>query len=242
MTTLDSSTPPGTPDFPRGPAADSQKLVIEFAGTPRAGKTSTMEGLQRRLCDSHLRVHIVEERAGQCRVPTSERLHFNIWTAMSTLAAIIEALHTDADVVLVDRGLFDSLCWLEWCFATDRLKATEHVIIRDFLCVESIRKLIDVVLVMTVEPAVALERERTTRPRGLSRGPGTIMNQATLCELNASIAAAVQMHSMQFQLRQLNTTTLARDEAEHLATKTVIDMIWALVSARTREPKRHFRA
>jgi thymidylate kinase len=194
--------------------APSRRLVVEFAGTPRAGKTSAMRGLALRLEAGGHQVRLVEERAVASPVPNRQHPHFNLWTATTTSALMLEAMYADADVVLVDRGLFDALCWMEWYLRSGHLTKYDHGAIGKFLRVRALRQLTDVVLVMTVDPDVALKRERATREPEKATVPGTIMNVDTLGELNASIAATVRQHRGEFKLQELDTT--GSDQAETL--------------------------
>jgi hypothetical protein len=125
-----------------------------------------------------------------------------------TSATILGAMYADADIVLVDRGLFDALCWVEWYQRAGCLTRADHRDIGRFLRVRALRQLTDLVLVMTVEPEVALERERATRPQEQAMVPGTIMNVDTLLALNSSIAATVDQHRRDFKLHHVETTTI----------------------------------
>ena len=199
----------------------SGRLVIEFAGTPRAGKTSAMHGLSRHLRSLDLRVHLIEERAGSWPFRSRRHPHFSLWTATATSALMLEAVHAEADVVLVDRGLFDSLCWMDWYRRTGDLTEDDHEAIERFLRVAPLRELVHLVFVMTVAPDVALQRELLTRLTGRERGPGTIVNTSTLLELNASIAAAADRHRGAFNLHELDTTATNREQTLETVAGTV---------------------
>src|SRR5215831_16263584 len=104
----------------------SRPWLVEFAGTPRAGKTTVIRGLTEWLIGDGQRVRVVCEQAPCCPVPSKDHPHFNLWTGARTVCEILEAVYSDADVALVDRGLFDALCWIEWYRQRARLTSTEH--------------------------------------------------------------------------------------------------------------------
>lgn len=236
------AAPPGGPDLTEGgpyttpdpPGARSGDrppgpIVVEFAGTPRAGKTSAMHSLMRLLQHRHRIVHLVEERAQLSPVPSSEHPRFNLWTATTTTSLIIQAMYSEADVVLVDRGLFDSLCWLDWYRNSKRLSHQDADVIDRFLCVAPLRHLTNLVLVMTVDPVVAVRRERATWQQGSPKGTGPIINAGTLTELNDSIAATVSRHSDKFTLQQIDTTHMNPSETVH----TIARVVWTVMNTAT---------
>ncbi|TMC06502.1 MAG: hypothetical protein E6J41_18390 [Chloroflexi bacterium] len=158
------------------------------------------------------RVQLVRERAGSWPFSARRHPHFNLWTATATSALMIEAMHADVDLVLVDRGLFDALCWMEWYRRLGHLTPHEHRAIGGFLRVGPLRKMIHLVLVMTVEPEVAIQRELATRPPAMGYTPGTVVNTETLALLNDTIAAVANRHRNEFNLHELDTTAMSPEE------------------------------
>src|SRR3954469_23721694 len=84
-------------------------VVLEFAGVPKAGKTSTISQLYSFLKRCGFRVKIVVERASVCPIRDKRHFTFNVWTASTTLAQILE--HTQEppgdeqpQVLILDRG------------------------------------------------------------------------------------------------------------------------------------------
>jgi len=201
--------------------------VAEFAGTPRAGKTSAMHGLNLRLRAGDHRVHLVEERACISPIPASQHPQFNLWTASTTSALILEAMYSEADVVLVDRGLFDSLCWMDWYRRSGQLTRHDHEAIKRFMCVGPLREIISLVLVMKVDPTVALQRERATWAAGAVKGPGRVMNVGTLTDLNISIAETVDRHRSEFGLHELDTTTMDQAQTVDVVAGAVQELMCA---------------
>jgi hypothetical protein len=175
-----------------------------------------MKSLACRLAASGHRVHLIEEGAVRSPVPKKEQPHFNLWTAAMTLAEILGATYADAAIVLIDRGTFDALCWMEWCQRSQYLSRHDHTTVRRFLNLPTVTQLTGLVLVMRVDPNEAIRREQAIRPRE----NGTIMNVETLSAFNDSIEETVSRSSREFNLRELDTTST--DQAGTLAIVTRI--------------------
>ena len=104
------------------------------------------------------------------------------WTACTTLAQILENTQDppradDPDVLILDRGIFDSICWLTTMERLSRITAADRVMVEKFLLVDEWRTRINGVILMTASPEDALKREQGF----LSvTGTGSIMNPAVL--------------------------------------------------------------
>jgi thymidylate kinase len=180
-----------------------------------------MNSLARQLESRGHRVHLIEEGAVRSPVPKNERPHFNLWTAAMNVAEILEATYSKATVVLIDRGTFDGLCWMEWYQRSRRLRGDDYAAIRQFLHLRAVRKLTDLVLVMKVDPDEALRRERATRlPTN-----GTIMNVKTLSAINESIKKIVGQSRQKFELRELDTTAIDQAETLSIVARSVDELM-----------------
>ena len=56
-------------------------IVIEFSGSPKAGKTSCINSLELFLKRNGYKVRIIQEKASECPVSDKQSPMFNIWTA-----------------------------------------------------------------------------------------------------------------------------------------------------------------
>ncbi|HEY7199303.1 MAG TPA: hypothetical protein VIC57_03775, partial [Candidatus Dormibacteraeota bacterium] len=155
----------------------SRALVVEFAGTPRAGKTTALNSLSRVLEAEGYQVGVVEEQAPSSPVRGKRDKDFNVWTAATTVARMVEAVHVDTDIVLVDRGVLDAMCWLDWHLRCGQLDSRERATIDRFLLTRS--RSVDLVLLMTVTPQVALARDVAS---GQERGSSVIVSADILDE------------------------------------------------------------
>lgn len=190
--------------------------LVEFAGTPRAGKTSVIHGLSRSLIDDGWHVHLVSEQAVCCPVPEKDNPHFNVWTVCSTICNILEARYSSADIVLIDRGVFDALCWMEWhrlravAVGTEPDDPASLALASKFAGgLAGLTGLIDLVVVMIVDPAQGLSRDGADRP---GRQPGTIVNSRNLEAINHSIGAMSARWAGDFRLESVDTSRMSQSD------------------------------
>lgn len=132
---------------------------VELAGTPKAGKSTALQVLHRFLKDCGYQVHEMRERAAECPIAMKGHFFFNTWTTTTMLAAMIESLESEADVVLLDRGVFDAIVWLEAQSLDHQVSPREREVFRDFVLLDRWRTLTDLTFVLTVDPQTALVRE-----------------------------------------------------------------------------------
>lgn len=162
-------------------------IVIEFSGSPKAGKTSSINSLALFLKRNGFKVRIISEGASICPVSDKKSPMFNIWTAcvsLSNLIGTLEDKDSNIDVLILDRGIFDSLCWFEWLTATNKMEEIQRNIVEQFILMDDLVKNIDIVFIFCVDPDVSIEREYATL---LTDKPGTIMNKDVLREYLGAI-------------------------------------------------------
>ena len=84
-------------------------FMVEFSGTPEAGKSTAIALLVKMLEDKGYRTMILKESAevlpNELEKGTFEG---NLWMHLITQAGILKAEHADVDIVLIDRGIVDS--------------------------------------------------------------------------------------------------------------------------------------
>jgi hypothetical protein len=132
-------------------------IVIEFAGVPKAGKTTTLNHIQAFLRRCGFRVEVVVERASVCPIRDKKHSNFNVWTACTTLAQVLDKTQIpprpdDPDILILDRGIFDSIWWLVLMERLVRIRRDERELIERFLLIEAWRKRLTGVVVMTTDP------------------------------------------------------------------------------------------
>jgi thymidylate kinase len=193
-----------------------------LAGTPRAGKTTAIEGVKEQLQRDGRQVQVVEEQARRCRVPDKRNADFHRWTYASTMQRIVEARYGGADIVLVDRGFFDTLAWNEWYRRSGKLSASAYEAYGAALR-EELAELVDLVVVMTVSPDTAIRRDG----RAVGDPGGSIINRGVLSGINRAIEEAVVRSQTGggFRLVRVDTTRIDRETMLERVTEQVIDFL-----------------
>ena len=90
-------------------------LIIEFTGPPNSGKTTLIKFLRDLLESMQYHVEIKQEDAEL--VPSiipKKTWARNVWITHGQLQSLIETKFSDADVILLDRGFYDSMFWAKF--------------------------------------------------------------------------------------------------------------------------------
>lgn len=178
-------------------------FVLELAGTPKAGKTSTMGVLRDFLKDKGFRVSVMRERAADCPIAMKGHFFFNAWTSATMLAQVLAHHDTDAQIVLLDRGFFDALVWLELQDRRHQLTPEEKETFEGFMLLERWRKLTDLTVLLLADPDKAMERENIGR---LLPRTGSIMNKEFLATYNNVIDVVQKRHGSLFSILRVDST------------------------------------
>jgi thymidylate kinase len=199
-------------------------FIVELAGTPKAGKTSALHVLRSFLKECGYQVHEMRERAADCPVAMKGHFFFNTWTTTTMLASMIESLESEADVVLLDRGVFDALVWLESQNREHQLSEEENEAFRKFVLLDRWRALTDLTVVFKVAPKTALARENKDlliprtgsimRPESLERYNGVLR------DVQASVQdkfTFVNIDTTEHESAQATTYAVATALIEHLS-------------------------
>ncbi len=158
---------------------DHRAFVIEFAGMPKAGKSSAISNIRHFLShgpkvhggalSSGYRVYTPAEGVS-LRTPAylkKRLLDFNTWAGAYALQELLQARHDNYnDVVLLDRGPWDAGCWLQYVKSSalsedDDANDVQQMVA--FFQMAHWMELSDLHVVMVVDPAEARDRERAQR-------------------------------------------------------------------------------
>ena len=182
-------------------------FVIELTGTPKAGKSTSVTILRTFFAQAGYQVHLLKERAADCPLPMKGHFFFNAWTTATMLAEVLATQETSVDVLLLDRGFFDALVWLELQARRDQVSADETRVFADFVLLERWRSLVDVTVIMKVTPDVALRREHDGQivPR-----VGGMMNPSALAQFNEALDEVARKYRERFSLITIDTTPSRR--------------------------------
>ncbi|RYZ09248.1 MAG: hypothetical protein EOO73_05675 [Myxococcales bacterium] len=188
-------------------------FVLEITGTPKAGKTTLIGMVDSFLRHCGWRVHILEERAGLCPLPMKGHFFFNTWTTGTMLAGLLDAVDRDDDLIILDRGLFDALVWLQMQANEGQVSQAEAAAVENFVLIDRWRRLSDATCLVELDAAKAMARENQNRL--LSR-TGSVMNPKRLNAFNAALATVQNRHGAQFELFALQNDQMPKNGAASL--------------------------
>jgi hypothetical protein len=151
-------------------------FVIEFAGSPNAGKDTVIEIVADYLRDVHgAGVNVVDEAVasldrdqGGDRLPYVDQLHYTVTTTVHQLLRAVKDDGAKYDFVLVNRGLFDVLAQLDMSRARGDIRENQHRVLTEFVSYPQWVELTDVVFLMLVSPEESLRRERRRARRAIA--------------------------------------------------------------------------
>ena len=90
-------------------------LMIEFMGSPEAGKTTAIDSIVKSLNDLGIITSKIRESAES--VPSyypKGSLSAHFWMRLNTAKSISEQYHKNSDdVIIIDRGIYDTMFWNE---------------------------------------------------------------------------------------------------------------------------------
>ena len=194
-------------------------LLIEFCGSPKSGKTTTITSLNIFLKRNGFKTVLLTERASICPIENKRHPFFNIWTLTSAISEILENLEhgkDKIDVIICDRGIFDALCWFTWLNTYPSRKSPyldddSYDILTKFIRMDIWRKNIDLIYVFSVKPDTSIVREYSNL---LTEKRGSIMQETILKEYNDSIGNSISKFGSFF--RKIEQITTDTDETNNL--------------------------
>lgn len=197
-------------------------MFIEFAGTPKSGKSTCIEIVRHFFHRLEYKVLTPAEGASQ-RTPyyfkaKNDLIAFNTWSASYALMHVLEGLHgpDQYDLAILDRGLFDALAWFEVLAAQEKTTNEVRDQVQSFLQIEYWRSAIDAVLLFTTDAETAMERENSDKL--IKEEPGQAMNQKFLGELNGAYDEVQAKYAGQFsRFESIDTSEAAGTSPETTA-------------------------
>lgn len=203
-------------------------VVIEFAGVPKAGKTTTLNQVRTFLKRCGMRIDVVAERASVCPIRDKKNFNFNVWTACTTLSRILESTQIpprpdDPDVLILDRGLFDAVNWLAVMERIARIRPSERAVIERFLLMNDWQQRVTGVIVMTASPRTSMAREQGCLP--VDGASGSIMNEDVLQQTLETTRETIDRLSPPFRVVTIDTTEAEPRETAERVAHTVLELI-----------------
>ena len=191
-------------------------IMIEFTGTPEAGKTTVIHNLQKILEEQHnLKVAIIQESAElQPKEFTKGSWDANFWMRYITCANVLHSLYLPCDIVIIDRGVID-LQFFGVKFFKNKGCSTEEYI--SYMNMFPSKLYPDYLIALCCNPETALSR------RG---GPGRIVNFDFIKEYNELLHSFYETITIPKSL--IDTSDKTVDEV----VSQIHDIIYQLLKAR----------
>jgi predicted NUDIX family phosphoesterase len=174
-------------------------IVIEFAGSPKSGKSSCISSLDIFLRRNDFKTRVLTERASVCPIENKFDPLFNIWNgcaALNQLSELISNRPREYDVIIMDRGFFDTLSWLVWQEDRHYLRADDAKAFAHFFTAPRFRMMVDVVINFESSPETSLDREYKNL---LTRREGSVMRKSVLSGYRAAARKAEGRFSSLFR-------------------------------------------
>ena len=209
-------------------------IVIEFCGSPKAGKSSCINSLAMFLRRNEIRTTVISERGAICPIRNKFDPSFNIWAGCSGLVSLSEILANHSkyyDVVIMDRGFFDAICWFHWQKSLRKLHEKHYYrFIEFFLSPRWISKM-SILYIFKTDPEVSLQREHAHL---LTDKPGSIMNAEVLQNFNEAVDQCVKLHGVHYgnKIKQIDTSKKDQDKVSYEVTKDILETLNTMIVER----------
>ena len=188
---------------------DKLPLIVEFAGSPKAGKSTTIDIVVHFFKRTGFKTWAPTEGASK-RTPSylrSDLVAFNAWALNYAISEILTSYHNveKYDLVVLDRGPFDSLAWMRVLKDNGKLTQREYECIENFARHPKWSKLVERIYLFTCIPATSMKREHESK---LIQREGIAMNEEMLTKLKDQYLYLEK----DFQKDNLSIQTFSTDE------------------------------
>lgn len=168
-----------------------------------------------------------------CPIPNKFDPVFNVWTGCAAANQLMETLSKGPrtiDVVIMDRGFFDALCWFEWQREHGLLRLQDYEAFTQFFTAPRFRMVVDLVLSFQAEPETSIEREYRNL---LTRKEGSIMRRDVLVSYRKVINHSMKKYSNMFrQMVPFATDKKLQNDVSYEVTKITLDKLRAISDER----------
>ena len=211
--------------------APARPVFVEFAGTPKSGKSTCIEIVRHFFRRLDYKVLAPAEGASR-RTPyylKDDLIAFNTWSASYALMHVLEGLHgsDQYDLAILDRGLFDALAWFEVLAAQEKTTNEVRDQVQSFLQIEYWRSAIDAVLLFTTDAETAMDRENSDK---LISEHGQAMNPEFLAELNGAYDRVRTKYADQFsRFEIIDTGKKDAEDAEDTSPEATAERVTNII-------------
>lgn len=195
-------------------------VVLEFAGSPKSGKTTVIEIIDHFFRRMRFKVWAPSEGASK-RTPYHLRrdlVAFNTWCLNYAISELLVSyLNVDPPhLIILDRGPFDALAWMRLLKERDELTEDEYEPIEAFALHPKWRDLIARLYFFKCTPDTSLERENRSK---LTLRTGTVDKQmlSGLLDQYGVLTEELALRGVLVRTIDTTTNTTARSIAYEIA-------------------------
>ena len=203
--------------------------VIEFSGSPKAGKTTTIDIVNHFYRRLGFRVWAPTEGASK-RTPyhlKKDLVAFNSWSLNYAISEILLAYHNvdSPDLIILDRGPFDSLAWMAMLRDKGAISLDDYNTIKKYATLEKWANLVSKLFVFVCSPQVSLERENESK---LTTATGTAMNKEMLTTMFAeyeSLTGEFKIYPTIPTIKVDTTSGTTQKETAYTVSREILDTL-----------------
>ncbi len=174
----------------------NEPLIVEFAGTPRAGKTTAINALSTFFKRNLIPSETIIEQAQFCPLINKNHFFFNTWTGSRTLSHILRIIEeNEPKIILIDRGIFDTLVWLNFFRQMGGVSEESFFRSEKFFLIDDWVNKIDIITILEVSPKEAIRRDYQSQ---ITDKAGDIMNESTLGKYNQNLISCIDKYRRSF--------------------------------------------
>lgn len=130
---------------------------IEMLGTPEAGKTTTIKEVISSLNSKGYKVKYIRESAEIVPTDFSKgSIEAHIWMRLHTAQEILLSYFSSSDIVIIDRGILDTMFWDCLFFKQGKLTEEQLSSIDNFF--KNFGFMPDFVIILSTSPEEAIQR------------------------------------------------------------------------------------
>lgn len=179
-------------------------MIIEFTGTPNAGKTTLLKILPEVLATKGINVAVMQEDAEIVPkyIPKKTWIR-NVWITLGQIQSLLESKYQQVDIIFLDRGYYDALFWASF-------------LVRQNVCTKEesdslVRILEEIDIHFNIEPQylfvfdVSVE-ESIKRRMAQNRGPISMANAEFLNEYRQELTNF--MKKLEVKVEYIDTTNM----------------------------------
>lgn len=204
--------------------------IIEFSGTPDAGKTTLVNSLLDTFKKNGYNTILLGEANGKTLPPHNLRgsLGYNEWVGQNACEGILDALQQNPDILLVDRGLLDFRFWNYFYEKTGKATHEEVKLLQSKQPFTDMQLVPDLFVAVTVSIEEALKRNPSLSKKAdwvqehnalfeefyaTYKGSKEQLDTSSLSKVEV-VLNAIEMISTHFPELNLNSKSTEDDEVE----------------------------